>query len=202
MEYRSGMILQRPHASLRPRFLLALALLATAGCAQMHALKSKVGGMFHQDKMVAKIERTPHPSAPAEKTAPVVPLKEIVDKYLQVGRYARGEALLKAYLGAHPDDRAAHELMRQLTADPAKLLGRRSRPYVVQPGESYSTLAARYLGSAMRFLVLARYNGSTNPSLLQAGQTVRVPASAADASTGTGDSPGGRRTIASAASTR
>jgi tetratricopeptide (TPR) repeat protein len=67
-------------------------------------------------------------------------------------------------------------MLRQLTADPEQVLGHASREYVVRPGDSYSTLAARYLGDGGRFLILARYNGSTNPSLLQVGQTLRLPA--------------------------
>lgn len=188
MEYRSGMTFPPRHTF--PRMvcrrvaagLAFLVVLDLSGCAQMHAIKRTVGDMFHQDKMVAKIERTPQ--KPIDRhTSPetAITLGAIVNQQLQLGHYARGRRMLRAYLGAHPDDHAAREMMRQLTADPKTLLGKHSRPHIVQPGESYSTLAARYLGSPTRFLILARYNGSTNPSLLQVGETVQVPVSPADA---------------------
>lgn len=102
----------------------------------------------------------------------------IVDE-LQRGHYAEGEQALRRHLARHPGDRAAQAMLRQLTGDPQQLLGRASQPHVVQDGESYSLLAARHLGDASRFLILARYNGSTNPSRLQVGQTVRLPVSGA-----------------------
>jgi tetratricopeptide (TPR) repeat protein len=96
---------------------------------------------------------------------------------LQSGHYAEGERQLRRYLQAYPDDRAAQSVLRQLTVDPKEALGRASRPYVVRPGDSYSTLAARFLGDGGRFLILARYNDSADPSMLRVGQTLRVPAS-------------------------
>lgn len=130
---------------------------------------------------------TPAPSsAPAVSTTPAAisrnpSLAAIIDNQLQPGHYAEGERALRRYLKQHPGDRAAQGMLRQLTADPEQWLGTRSRAHVVQSGESYSTLAGRYLGDANLFLILARYNGSTNPSLLRTGQTLRIPLSARSA---------------------
>ncbi|CAM5268990.1 LysM peptidoglycan-binding domain-containing protein [Rhodanobacter lindaniclasticus] len=133
---------------------------------------------------------------PVAAPAPVVPsvpvasssspsLAAIIDRQLQPGHYAEGERALRQYLQQHPGDRAAQGMLRQLTADPEQWLGGRSRAHVVQPGESWSTLADRYLGDANLFLILARYNHSTNPSLLRAGQTLRIPLSARGAAPAT-----------------
>ena len=122
--------------------------------------------------------------APPVASLPVAPppvetsVKAIVNKQILRGHYDQGETSLRAYLVEHPGDPTAKELLRQLTVDPRKMLGRRSSPYVVQSGDSYSALAARYLGNANLFLVLARYNGSTNPSVLRAGEKLRMPSSA------------------------
>lgn len=155
-----------------------LAMLFVSGCAQMHKLKSRTG------------EQSPYPStkitpatASQEAHSGADSLATIVNDKLQHGDYAEGETALRRYLVQHPGDRPAQAILRQLTADPKQRLGRRSRAYVVRPGDSYSTLAARYLGDASLFLILARYNDSTNPSLLRVGQTVRLPLSAADVST-------------------
>src|SRR6185312_14748052 len=130
---------------------------------------------------------TPAPSsAPAVSTMPAAisrnpSLAAIIDNQLQPGHYAEGERSLRRYLKQHPGDRVAQGMLRQLTVDPERRLGSRSHAHVVQAGESYSTLADRYLGDASLFLILARYNGSTNPSLLRTGQTLRIPLSARSA---------------------
>lgn len=153
------------------RLALVVSVLALAGCAQVKVVRSEV------DKALG--------NAPAAKTAPaanadmrdadLMPPATVVNTYLQYGRYADGERRLRQYLARYPGDRAAQGLLRQLTADPREALGAASRNYVVQPGDSYSTLASRFLGDASRFLILARYNGSDDPSALHVGDTVRLP---------------------------
>lgn len=154
------------------------AMLGLAGCAQMKALRSKVEG---------SPTSTANPSAaPAERSVQAADteavretsLTAIVRGDLQQGHYAAGEKALRQYLRQHPGDRAALAMLRQLTGDPVQMLGTPSGTYVVKAGDSYGSLAARYLGDANLFLVLARYNDSTNPSVLRAGQTLRMPASA------------------------
>lgn len=151
------------------RVALVLALLALGGCAQVKVVRSEV------DKALG--------NPPAPKAAPAAEVRDtelmppatVVNTYLQYGRYADGERRLRQYLARYPGDRAAQGLLRQLTADPREALGAASRNYVVQQGDSYSTLAARFLGDASRFLILARYNGSNDPSALHVGDTVRLP---------------------------
>ncbi|XRD86227.1 tetratricopeptide repeat protein [Dyella acidisoli] len=104
-------------------------------------------------------------------------LSAIINRDLQNGHYAEGEKALRQYLQDHPNDRSAQFFLRQLTEDPKQALGTVSSPHVVQSGESYSTLAAKYLGDPNLFLVLARYNGSTNPALIRVGSTLQMPAS-------------------------
>ncbi|WP_238481022.1 LysM peptidoglycan-binding domain-containing protein [Dyella telluris] len=143
----------------------------------MGALKSKVGSAF---------SGTPAATGAQASTVPdngePLSLSAITNTYLLPGRYADGEQQLRRYLAKYPNDRAAQNLLRQLTVDPKVALGATSRSYVVQAGDSYSTLAARDLGDSSQFLVLARYNGSTNPSTLRAGETIRLPSISARAS--------------------
>jgi tetratricopeptide (TPR) repeat protein len=158
--------------------MTALTVLGVTGCAPLGGYSSVV-------------------VTPAQSTAPtalVVPaaisndlsLAAIIGTQLQPGHYVSGERALRQYLKQHPGDRAAQGMLRQLTADPVHWLGSRWRAHVVQPGESYSTLADRFLGDANKFLILARYNDSTNPSLLRVGQTLRIPLSASAASAAAG----------------
>jgi tetratricopeptide (TPR) repeat protein len=135
------------------------------------------------------------PSAPPAAPAPSAnpsrePSLAVIGGWLQSGRYAEGEKALRQILARRPGDRAARAMLRQLTADPRQELGERWRAHVVQPGDSYSTLAGRYLGDPGLFLILARYNGSTNPSQLRAGETLRMPLTAAiNAATGASTLP-------------
>jgi len=148
---------------------LLMVTLATAGCAQMGALKSKVDTTFGGSGTASSA------SANAPEAAEPLPLNTIIGSYLMKGRYAEGEQRLRQYLAKYPSDRTAQTTLRQLTTDPKVALGTRSRAYVAQAGDSYSTLAARHLGDSNLFLILARYNGSTNPSVLHAGDPVRLP---------------------------
>jgi tetratricopeptide (TPR) repeat protein len=104
-----------------------------------------------------------------------VSLSTIINRDLQNGRYADGERELRHYLQKHPSDRVAKSLMQQLNANPADMLGPVAQRHVVQAGESYSTLAAKYLGDANLFLILARYNNAANPSLLAVGTSIQLP---------------------------
>ena len=151
---------------------VALAVLGAGGCSTLRGAHSSV---------VVASPTQPPAAAPTPASSSGEPSLAAIGNQLQSGHYAEGEKALRQYLERHPGDRAARAMLRQLTADPRQLLGEHWRAYVVQPGDSYSTLAARYLGDPGRFLILARYNGSTNPSRLRVGQTLHLPLSAADA---------------------
>jgi len=151
---------------------VALAVLGAGGCSTLRGAHSSV---------VVASPAQPPGAASASASSPGEQSLAAIGSQLQSGHYAEGEKALRQYLERHPGDRAARAMLRQLTADPRQLLGEHWRAYVVQPGDSYSTLAERYLGDPGRFLILARYNGSTNPSRLRVGQTLHLPLSAADA---------------------
>jgi Uncharacterized protein conserved in bacteria len=160
---------------------VTLTLLGLAGCAQVRALKSKVDGNSTTTSTA--------PPTPSESRRPTPSFPAIVNE-LQLGHYSEGEQDLRQYLLLHPGDRPAQAMLRQLTIDPRQALGSRSHSYTVQAGDSYSTLAARYLGDPGSFLILARYNGSANPSMLRVGETVHLPLSRAGTSSAAGDAPG------------
>jgi len=147
---------------------MLLTLLAATGCTRFGARTSRV------DENPTATREAP---AAQPETRPVPSFIAIVNE-LQLGHYHDGEQDLRHYLQQHPGDRPAQTMLHQLVADPRQALGSRSQTYVVQTGDSYSTLAARYLGDPGAFLILARYNGSANPSLLRVGEKIRLPLSA------------------------
>lgn len=156
------------------RIALSLAVLGMAGCAQMGQLKSKVSDTFSGNGGASSTQHAGNAGAGSNEPLSV---NAIVNTYLLHGRYTEGEQCLRQYLAKYPTDRTAQGLLRQLTADPNTVLGKKSRAYMVQSGDSYSTLAARTLGDSNQFLILARYNNATDPSTLHAGDTVRLPQS-------------------------
>jgi len=160
---------------LGPLVLAGALAIGLGGCAQLQHLKARLAGRDKPAVTVAPATAPAPTRAPVEE-APPSSLASIINDQLQEGHYAEGERELRRYLEVYPDDRAAQAVLRQLTVDPEEALGHASRPYVVRPGDSYSTLAARFLGDGGRFLILARYNDSSNPSILRVGQTLRVPA--------------------------
>ena len=184
----------QPRRQMRVLLLSLLAIFGVAGCAQVNKLRSRVDEQLGPHRTTQVV-----PAAATAQTGDsgVSSLATIINDQLQHGRYAEGERALHRYLSQHPGDRSAQAMLRQLTTDPEQMLGHASRNYVVQADDSYSSLAARFLGDPNLFLILARYNDSANPSRLRRGQTVRLPLSAANVSTtaeaparGAGDTQG------------
>ena len=145
--------------------LLCVVLSGVSGCARLDRRASVVVTPPASSTSSVALERDRRPRS----------LAAIIDDELQLGHYDEGRSHLQQYLQQHPADRTAQDMLHQLTADPRQVLGEGSRPHIVQAGDSYSSLAARYLGDANQFLILARYNHSTNPSLLRVGETLHMP---------------------------
>lgn len=102
-------------------------------------------------------------------------LRQQAMSHLNRGDADTAARLLWRRLEEAPGDERARNLLRQIEADPRDYLGRESFAYEVQPGESLTVLAQRFLGSHTEFFILARYNGIENPSRLRVGQTLRIP---------------------------
>lgn len=98
-----------------------------------------------------------------------------VMELLHEGRVDQATTMLRTRLDAVPGDNSARQLLAQIESPPAELLGAASFEYEVQPGESLSVLAQRFLGNYRLFFALARYNEITNPSMLRAGRTIKIP---------------------------
>ena len=66
-------------------------------------------------------------------------------------------------------------MLREIDTDPRSLYGADSFAYIVRSGDTLASLARRYLGDAVNFYGLARFNNLTLPAELQPGQTVMIP---------------------------
>lgn len=97
---------------------------------------------------------------------------------LETGKEDEANAELQRALALEPGHRLALSLQRQISADPQATLGRESFTYRVQPGETLSRIAQRFLGDVHQFYILARYNDIKVPRQLAGGQAIRVPGKA------------------------
>lgn len=97
---------------------------------------------------------------------------------LEGGNEEQATAELQRALQNDPNNKLAQSLLRQIQSDPVGMLGRENFSYRVQPGESISRIAQRFLGDVHLFYALARYNDLKVPRMLQAGQTIKVPGKA------------------------
>ena len=150
--------------------LIALLAGLSAGCAQLSAIDARLQGLTGQSTPSSEV------ASPGDGESEAAPRSlDAILADLQRGQYRQGRRDLGRYLERHPDDAVARAVLQQLEADPARVLGEESHRYVVRPGDSYSALAQRHLGDAGLFLILARYNDSSNPSDLRVGEVVRLP---------------------------
>lgn len=94
---------------------------------------------------------------------------------LEVGNEEQALAEIQRALQADPHNRLAQSLLKQVQTDPQVLLGRESFAYRVEPGESLSRIAGRFLKDVHLFYALARYNDIKVPRQLQGGQLIKVP---------------------------
>jgi tetratricopeptide (TPR) repeat protein len=97
---------------------------------------------------------------------------------LELGHEDQALAEIQRALQADPANRLAQSLLKQIQTDPQVLLGREFFSYRVQPGESLSRIAGRFLNDVHLFYALARYNDIKVPRQLQGGQLIKVPGKA------------------------
>jgi tetratricopeptide (TPR) repeat protein len=94
---------------------------------------------------------------------------------LELGNEDQAAAEIQRALVADPNNRLAQSLLKQIQTDPQTLLGREYFTYRVEPGESLSRIAGRFLKRRAPVLhALARYNDIKVPRQLQGGQTIRM----------------------------
>lgn len=129
------------------------------------------------------VEPAPPPPAVEPVSAPATPasaqqaqrLALSAIEMLELGHEDQATAELQRALQADANNRLAQSLLRQIQTDPQALLGRESFSYRVEPGESLSRIAGRFLKDVHLFYALARYNDIRVPRQLQGGQVIRIP---------------------------
>ena len=159
--------------------LLASGVVSISGCAQLQDFgqmlknaqtSSTTATPSESSAVTARVERKELASQPA----PLLSLKQIMH-LIESGEHDKARAALETFLAKDPKNRAARNLQKQLTIDPAKALGPAVSTYTVQSGDTLGGLAARFLGNPMNFVILGRYNDIKRGRDLQVGQTIKIP---------------------------
>ncbi|MGJ8680204.1 MAG: LysM peptidoglycan-binding domain-containing protein [Paraglaciecola sp.] len=94
---------------------------------------------------------------------------------LENGEEGQALAELNAYLEAVPRSNSAKNLVEQITTESTQYFPADFFTVDLTSGVSLSTLAKRYLGSALKFYALAKYNDISNPSRVDIGQQIKIP---------------------------
>ncbi len=127
-------------------------------------------------------EATPAPAEPAFTATPNLAPRERFHKAvkdLETGDADQAKAELRQYLAeVTSNNKRAEALLSQIESPVEEYFPPESFPVVVGTGETLSTLAQTFLGDALKFYILSRYNGIANPSQVSAGQTIRIPRTA------------------------
>ena len=95
---------------------------------------------------------------------------------LQAGQEANAKKELDTLLRQEPENKVARSLLAQIKTDPATYFGDQdSFNYTMQPGDTLSSIAQRFLNEPLKFYILARFNGITDPSRVVPGRIIKVP---------------------------
>jgi tetratricopeptide (TPR) repeat protein len=131
-----------------------------------------------------KLPQLPQPQTEAPAEVPAAPIvmqgttkelfRDAVDA-LQHGDSEKARRLLRQVLVLEPNHKQASGLLAQIDADPIQMLGRENFSYKVQPRDTLSLIAKRFLGDPFKFYILARYNNIVISDDLEAGRTIRIP---------------------------
>lgn len=127
----------------------------------------------------AAAAEAPKPAEPVYTATPGLSPRErfrAAVKDLETGDAGQAKAELNQYLIDVPsNNKRAQALLSQIDSPVEEYFPPENFTVMVGTGESLSTLAQTFLGDSLKFYILARYNGITNPSQVSAGQTVKIP---------------------------
>lgn len=94
---------------------------------------------------------------------------------LEIGQADIAKVELDEYLISTPDSSRAKQLLKQITTPASEFYPNDFFTVDLAFGQSISTLAQHYLGNALEFYALAKYNAIENPSRINTGSKIKIP---------------------------
>ena len=143
-----------------------------SACALTQELKSQVTKSTETTRPTETEQVLPAPSILPQGTAKELFLKGI--NALEHGEEQNARLLLQQVLVLEPNHKYAAGLLIQINADPVSMLGKDNFTYKVQPGDTLSKIAERFLGDRYKFYILGRYNDMMSANL-NAGRSIKIP---------------------------
>lgn len=120
----------------------------------------------------AEIQNTERQKAEAETLEHI---QKALSK-LQVGQTADAKTELDVVFRRDPGNKLARSLLMQIQTDPARYFGGTdSFNYTLQQGDTLQSIAQRFLEEPLKFFILARFNGISDPSRVAPGRIIKVP---------------------------
>lgn len=94
---------------------------------------------------------------------------------LELGNEQMAEVELTEYLISVPSSKLAQDFLKQIRTPSEVFYPTEFFTVDLKFGQSISTLAKQYLGSAWQFYALAKYNNIDNPSRIITGSEIKIP---------------------------
>jgi Tfp pilus assembly protein PilF len=110
--------------------------------------------------------------------APVLPATDHFQaamQFLQDGKPQRADEEFHVYLQMVPDSKSAQILVAQIETPLDMLFPADNFVVKLAKNDTLSSLAKVYLGDALQFYALARYNAISVPASVKEGQAIKIP---------------------------
>lgn len=113
-------------------------------------------------------------SRPEPNLTPRQRIKKAINQ-LEQGNEQVAEVELTEYLISVPSSKLAQDFLKQIRTPSEAYFPTEFFTVDLKFGQSISTLAKQYLGSAWQFYALAKYNNIDNPSRIITGSEIKIP---------------------------
>ena len=140
-------------------------------------------GATQKTTPVAPAQQTSQNSSPVKQSLQILPEQGLTPRQrlskalrnLERGESDIAEVELTEYLIAMPGNQRAKSLLNQIKSAPEEFYPSEFFTLELRSGQSLSTLAKKYLGSALEFYALAKYNQIDKPSRVNIGSEIKIP---------------------------
>lgn len=124
-----------------------------------------------------KVEQKPAPKEVVVAEPGLTPKQRFAKAlgYLEIGESDRALAELTAHKKAFPKNRSVSKLIKQINTPSSQYYPGDFYTVELRSGQSLSTLSKKYLGSALDFYSLAKYNNVKNARKVLIGQKIKIP---------------------------
>lgn len=141
-------------------------------------------------KVTGEAQKATDLSANTQSVSASVPKTKVAKKNLSPTQHVQqGIGFLKQGLGdkakiefesalkKQPDNTTAKKMLRQVNLSLDEYFKDKpvTKKFIAQPGDTFSTLAAKYLNDPLEFYILARFNHLEKSPEMEAGKIIKIP---------------------------